>query len=58
MAEKKLKTSMLYDWASSYNVECSCEIKNIQPSSIGDLSGAIGATMLARLKIGKGAHPK
>jgi glucokinase len=34
------------------------EIKNIQPSSIGDLSGAIGATMLARLKIGKGAHPK
>jgi glucokinase len=34
------------------------EIKNIQPSTIGDLSGAIGATMLARLKIGKGAHPK
>ena len=34
------------------------EIKNIQPSTIGDLSGAIGATIFARLKIGKGAHAK
>jgi glucokinase len=33
------------------------ETKYIQPSTTGDLSGAIGATMLARFKIGKGAHP-
>jgi len=31
------------------------ETKNIKPSTTGDLSGAIGATMLARFKIGKGA---
>jgi glucokinase len=33
------------------------ETKNIQRSTVGDLSGAIGATLLARFKIGKGAHP-
>ena len=33
------------------------ETKNIQASTIGDLSGAIGATMLAQYKIGKGARP-
>lgn len=33
------------------------ETRNIQPSTTGDLSGAIGATMLARFKIGKRAHP-
>jgi hypothetical protein len=32
------------------------EMKIIKPSTAGDLSGAIGATMLARFKIGKGAH--
>lgn len=32
------------------------ETKNIQASSIGDISGALGATLLARMKIGKGAH--
>lgn len=31
------------------------ETKNVKPSSSGDLSGAIGATMLARFKIGRGA---
>jgi glucokinase len=33
------------------------ETKNIQASTIGDISGAIGATMLASYKIGKGARP-
>jgi glucokinase len=33
------------------------ETKNIQASTIGDISGAIGATMLASNKIGKGARP-
>jgi glucokinase len=33
------------------------ETKNVQPSTIGDLSGALGATMLAQYKIGKGAEP-
>jgi len=32
------------------------EIKNIKPSTVGDLSGAIGATMLAQFKIGKGTQ--
>jgi predicted NBD/HSP70 family sugar kinase len=33
------------------------ETKNIQASTVGDISGAIGATMLASNKIGKGARP-
>ena len=32
------------------------EIKDIKASSIGDISGALGATLLARMKIGKGAQ--
>lgn len=32
------------------------ETKNIQASSIGDISGALGATLLARMNIGKGAQ--
>ena len=33
------------------------ETKNIQHSTVGDLSGAIGAAMLAQFKIGKVSQP-